>query len=132
MPATNAVTWVRRPRAVNRIVLATLPRIGNWPAAAGLAAVDGLLLLLSLGAAQWWVLHHHITGADTWIPATAVAWLAGLVVSCATAVPLWHPGQSPLLIAGIEALAGLLMAATVAAVTGAVLVRLANRAAEPA
>jgi hypothetical protein len=29
-----------------------LPRIGYWPAAAGLVAVDGLLLLLSLGTAQ--------------------------------------------------------------------------------
>ncbi|QTE01951.1 hypothetical protein S1361_31760 [Streptomyces cyanogenus] len=47
---------------------AMLPRIGNRPAAAGLAAVDGLLLLLSLGAAQWWVLRRHITGAGTWIP----------------------------------------------------------------
>jgi hypothetical protein len=101
-----------------------LPRIGYRPAAAGLVAVDGLLLLLSLGTAQWWVLRRHITGAGAWIPATAAAWLAGLAVFCATAMPLWRPGQSPVLIAGIGALAGLLMAATVAAVTGGALVRL--------
>ncbi|MEV5437503.1 hypothetical protein AB0K80_16035 [Streptomyces sp. NPDC052682] len=103
---------------------AVVPHVGGWPVAAGLAVVDGLLLLLSLGIAQWWVLRRHVLGAGTWIWATAVAWLAGLVVFCSAAMPLWHPGQSPVVIAGIGALAGMLMAGTVAAVTGAALVRL--------
>lgn len=100
------------------------PRVGFSPAVAGLAAVDGVLVLLSLGTAQWWVLHRHVTGAWKWIPATAAAWLAGLAVFFAVTMPLWHPGQSPLLIAGIGVFAGLLMAGTVAAVTGWALVRL--------
>jgi hypothetical protein len=77
------------------------------------------------------VLRRHITGAGAWIPATAAAWLAGLAVFCATAMPLWRPGQSPVLIAGIGALAGLLMAATVAAVTGGALVRLVKSTDRP-
>ncbi|WP_189940822.1 nitroreductase/quinone reductase family protein [Streptomyces aurantiogriseus] len=100
------------------------PRVGFSPAVAGLAAVDGVLVLLSLGTAQWWVLHRHVTDAWKWIPATAAAWLAGLAVFFSVTMPLWQPGQSPLLIAGIGVLAGLLMAGTVAAVTGWALVRL--------
>ncbi|MFF4661210.1 nitroreductase/quinone reductase family protein [Streptomyces sp. NPDC001381] len=110
---------------------AVLPRVGFWPVAAGLAVADGLLLLLSLGTAQWWVLRRHVTGGGMWIWATAAAWLAGLAVFCAVSMPLWHPGQSPLLIAAIGVLAGMLMAATVAAVTGVALVRLTRRSAEP-
>ncbi|MFF4059796.1 hypothetical protein ACFYZ8_29810 [Streptomyces sp. NPDC001668] len=103
---------------------AVVPRVGFWPAAAGLAVLDGLLLLFSLGTAQWWVLRRHVTGAAQWIWATAAAWLAGLAVFCTVAMPLWHPGRPPVLIAAIGVLAGFLMAATVAAVTGRALVRL--------
>jgi len=94
---------------------------------ATVAGIDGILLLLSLGSAQWWVLRDHVPDARHWIPATAAAWLAGLGVFCAVAMPLWHPGQSVVLVAVIGAMAGLLMAATVAAVTGWALVRMLDK-----
>ncbi|MFC3349384.1 hypothetical protein ACFOOM_18510 [Streptomyces echinoruber] len=105
-------------------------RVPSAPAVAVPAAVVGAALLLSLGCAQWWVLRGQVPRAHRWIVATAAAWLAGLAVFCAVAMPLWHPGQSAVLIAGIGALAGLLMAATVAAVTGAALLRLLDRPAD--
>ena len=49
---------------------------------------------------------------------TAVAWMLGLGAFVATATPLWQPHQSATLILAIGVLAGLVMAATVAAVTG--------------
>lgn len=59
--------------------------------------------------------------------ANAVAWAAGLVVFAAFTTPLWQPGQPVVLIALIGALGGLVMAATMAAITGSALTRLLNR-----
>ncbi|MEU3651138.1 hypothetical protein AB0E59_47825 [Lentzea sp. NPDC034063] len=92
-----------------------------------IAALAGTGILLSLGTAQWFVLRNHVRRAHLWIWANAVAWGAGVLVFTAVATPLWQPGQSPELIALIGALGGLLMAATMAAVTGAALIRLVRR-----
>jgi hypothetical protein len=81
-------------------------------------------MLLSIGTAQWWVLRARVAGASRWIVGTAAAWLTGVVVFCLEALPLWHPGQSGFPMAVIGAVAGISMAATVAVVTGWVLVRL--------
>ncbi len=94
--------------------------IDDWPIALVVASATilGALLLLSIGTAQWTVLRHHVDGAWRWIAVTALAWLAGLTVFMLVAPPLWREGQPIALIVAIGAFAGLLMASTVAAVTG--------------
>jgi Ca2+-transporting ATPase len=98
----------------------------GWPPAAQVAVAvpAGLLLLASIGGAQWTVLRRRVPGAHRWIGWTALAWLAGLTVFLLVASPLWQPGQPPWLTAGIGVLAGSLMAVSMAAVTGWGLVRL--------
>ena len=86
-----------------------------------LSAVAAVVLLASIGTAQWTVLRHRVHRAWRWIPVTAVAWAAGLGVFTAVTTPLWQPGQPVALVAAIGAVGGLAMAATVAAVTGAAL-----------
>jgi hypothetical protein len=105
-------------------------RLNTLPLAAVLpiAAIAGLGVLLSLGTAQWFLLRNHFPGAHLWVWANAVAWGAGLLVFTAVTTPLWQPGQSAELVALIGALGGLLMAATMAAVTGTALTRLRSRA----
>jgi hypothetical protein len=73
-----------------------------------------------LGAAQWLVLR-HLDGSSTWVWADAFARCGGLAVVTAFTTPLWQPGRPPAL---IGAAGGLLMAATMAAITGIALVRL--------
>jgi hypothetical protein len=102
--------------------LNTLPLVAVLP----IAAVAGTGVLLSLGTAQWFILRDHFPNAHIWVWANALAWAAGLLVFTAVTTPLWQSGQSPELIALIGALGGLLMAATMAAVTGSALVRLAR------
>jgi hypothetical protein len=102
----------------------------GWPvplvifAAAALAVV----LLCSIGAAQWLELRRHVPRAGRWVAATAAAWCAGLVAFSAVTSPLWQPGQRPALIAAIGAFGGLVMALTVAAGTGWALIRLLRTA----
>ena len=86
-----------------------------------LAVPGGLVLLATIGVAQWTVLRRHVPGALTWIPANALGWLAGLVVVFA-AIGL-APSSPPLMVA-CSVLGGLGMGLTVALVTGAFLVRL--------
>ncbi|MEO6086443.1 MAG: hypothetical protein ABIQ18_25340 [Umezawaea sp.] len=100
--------------------LASLPLAGLVP----LAAISGMAVLLSIGGAQWTVLRHHVERAHRWIWATALAWGTALVVFLAVATPLWQPGQGLPLRVLIGVLAGLLMAATMAAITGAAINRL--------
>jgi hypothetical protein len=92
------------------------------------AAALGLVLLCSIGAAQWVELRRHVPRAGRWVIATAAAWCAGLVAFSAVTSPLWQPGQRPALIAAIGALGGLVMAVTVAAGTGWALIRLLRTA----
>jgi hypothetical protein len=97
------------------------------PAVLALAAISGTGVLLSLGTGQWLVLRRHVRDSSVWIWANAAAWGAGLIVFTAVTTPLWRPGQSTVLIALIGALGGLLMAATIAAITGFALTRLLER-----
>jgi hypothetical protein len=99
----------------------------RWPAAlqVGSFVVGGAALLATIGTAQWLVLRRVRTGSAWWIPTTAGAWAAGLLVFTAVAPPLWQPGQPLALLVAIGVLGGLVMAATVAALTGLAAVRLA-------
>ena len=97
-----------------------------WPTGlvVGAAAVAGTLLLASIGFAQWLELRRHLARSGWWILGSAAAWCVGLGVFFAVATPLWQPGQPLPLIVAIGVLAGILMAASMAAVSGLVLVRL--------
>lgn len=89
--------------------------------------LGGVVILLSIGTAQWFVLRDLVDRAARWIAATAAAWLAGLAAFTAFTTPLWQPGQPVALIALIGGGGGLVMAAAMAAVSGAFLVRLTAR-----
>jgi hypothetical protein len=93
------------------------------------AALGALVLLASIGTAQWLVLRRAGYDVPWWIATTAAGWLAGLAVFMVVATPLWQPGQPALLVVAIGMLGGLLMAATVAGVTGFAALRLARIAA---
>jgi len=81
------------------------------------ATLAGVALLASIGTAQWVILRRAGYDQPWWILTTAGGWLAGLAVFMLVATPLWHPDQPVALAVSIGVLAGLLMAATVAAVT---------------
>jgi hypothetical protein len=106
-------------------------RIGTMslPLTIGLAAVGAVVLLASIGSAQWLVLRRVGYEGRWWVIATAAAWLAGLTVFLVVATPLWHPGQVVWQIVAIGILGGAAMAATVAAVTGFAAVRLTRQTA---
>jgi hypothetical protein len=107
---------------------------GDWPWAVTvpLAAVIGLALVGSIGLAQWLVLRRHVARPRTWVPVNALAWTAGLGLLFAVATPLWREGQSTGVIVAIGALGALVMAVTVAVVTGFWLARLVRpRVASP-
>jgi hypothetical protein len=87
------------------------------------AAIVGLPLLLTIGVAQWLVLRGREPWAVRWIAATASAWLAGLAVFLAVATPLWWEGQTLAAAVLVGVGAGVVMATTVALVTGLALRR---------
>jgi hypothetical protein len=97
------------------------------PAMIAVGAVAGTVLLASIGTAQWLVLRRHEPRTAWWIPVTAAAWVLGLAAFLAVATPLWRPGESVAVIFGIGLLAAVVMAGTVAAVTGAAVVHLDGR-----
>ena len=105
-------------------------RIRDLPLAVAVpaAVVGGLALLASIGTAQWLVLRRAGRDVAWWIATTAGGWLAGLAVFMSVATPLWRPGQPAPLVIVIGIVAGLLMAATVAATTGFAALRLARTA----
>ena len=98
----------------------------GWPAplSASVAAVLGVILLGSIGTAQWWFLRGHLPRPWRWIGTTALGWLIGLGTFLAVAMPLWHPGQTLLVTVAVGLLAGTLMAGAMATVTGMALARM--------
>lgn len=102
------------------------PQLTGFPAVVLLpvAALLGMAVLLSIGTAQWLVLRYHVANAHRWVWATGVAWGVALLVFLVVATPLWQPGQGLAARVLIGALGGLLMAATMAVITGTALVRL--------
>jgi len=133
LPGLPGLQWVATTAAaagfawtVAMTATANGERLATWPAVALLpvATVLGMAVLLSIGTAQWLVLRYHVANAHRWIWATGVAWGVALLVFLGVTTPLWQPGQGLALRVLIGVLGGLLMAATMAAITGAVLVRL--------
>lgn len=105
------------------------PRLVEAPRMAVVSAgiVGGIVLLCSIGTAQWLELRRHAGRAWTWIATTAAAWLLGLAAFLLIAVPLWHPGQGSAAMVAIGLVAAAAMATTVAVVTGWALRRLLAR-----
>lgn len=103
--------------------------VTDWPPVATIAvmATLALLLLASIGSAQWLVLRRHVTHGVRWIPITATAWLVGLAVFLAFTMPLWHEGQALALTILIAIIGGFLMAATTSVITGLGLSRILPR-----
>lgn len=136
VPGLPVRRWVAATTAgaVLAYVLGMLPATAygaaaSWPPAA-LAVVGGLLgalLLGSIGTAQWLVLRRHVPGSASWIATTALGWACGLAAFLVICTPLWRPGQSPALTVAVGVLGGLVMAATMAVITGVGLVRLLAR-----
>jgi hypothetical protein len=93
-----------------------------------LGAVLAVLLLASIGFAQWTVLRAAVPRSASWIATTAGAWALGLLLFLAVVTPLRQPGQPVLVVAAIGLLGGLLMAVAVALVTGVAALRLVRRA----
>jgi hypothetical protein len=84
------------------------------------------VLLLSIGAAQWFVLRHHLPGAWRWISANAIAWLVALPPTF-IAPALVPEGASMAVMIAAWLTGGLVMAATVAALTGLAMVYLLDQ-----
>lgn len=101
-------------------------QLTDWPLAVQVPAITFgvILILLSLGVAQWYVLRRWTDRAPLWIWATAAGWAVGLTVFTAITTPLWQPGQAAPLVIAIGVLGGLAMAAAMAATTGAFLIRI--------
>ncbi len=108
LPSTFADAWAGWPRVV------TIP----------VALLLGLVLLASIGLAQWTVLRRHVARSRTWVPVNAAAWVIGLGVMLGIATPLWHEGQPTALVVAVGVLGGLGMAFSVALVTGFWIARL--------
>ena len=90
----------------------------------------GMMLLLSIGVAQWWVLRRFVERSAGWIAANAFAWLAGLGLSVTLMSVFLTEETSPAGAIGIGVFAGLVMGLTVAAITGWALVRILARPAD--
>lgn len=116
-----ALAWAvgLAPSAVD---LADVPPAALIPA----ATVGALVVLFSIGTAQWLVLRDHVGGASRWVWGTAVAWLVALGVFVTVTTPLWHEGQRVAVVALVGTLGGLIMAMTVAALTGLLVVRVVH------
>lgn len=136
LPTLSARRWVGATAAgavvayaIGMVPSAAADHVRAWPpvALALSGIVLGLILLMSIGTAQWLVLRTAARRTARWIVTTAVAWSVGLGVFLGFAMPLWHPGQPVAAVAGIGLAGGLLMAATTAALTGEALRRLLDR-----
>lgn len=60
------------------------------------------------------------------MPVNALAWVLAMLALVAVTTPMWHEGEPPLVLALVGVLGGLVMATTVAWVTGIWLVRLVH------
>lgn len=138
IPALSAPRWIGGTAAAASLAwfIGLLPGGDpevwqGWPLGAQIAAgaLAGTVLLCSIGFAQWLELRRHVPRSGSWVAGSAAAWCLGLAVFFGVATPLWQPGQPLPLVVLIGALAGVLMAVSMAAVTGLVLVRLLRRAA---
>lgn len=85
------------------------------------------VLLLSIGVAQWTVLRDFVPRAWRWVVANVLAWVVALPPTFVG--PALVPRGAPIgLEVAVWGVSGLMMAAILAAVTGAAMARLAREA----
>jgi hypothetical protein len=125
-------SWVLATAASTGAIWSLVRGIGSsWWALDSRAASDGTLLMAAagfglllgtvLGGAQWVVLRRYLQDAVWWIPATALAWMLGLVLACSGVGVLF--AQLPVvLLVLIAGGTGFFMAAVTGAFTGVMLV----------
>ena len=85
-----------------------------------------LAVLVALGAAEWFVLRHHVDRAVTWIWGASGGWLLGLFL----AAPVWalrERDQSAMAAVTITVVGLVIMAVTMASIGAGVLVAMARR-----
>jgi hypothetical protein len=82
--------------------------------------------LLAMGVAQWLVLRRVLARCVRWIPATAGAWLVGVMIPVA-AISLTPEGTPAWAMVAIAVTAAIAMGITVGVLTGGVLVGLIRR-----
>lgn len=80
-------------------------------------SMGAVLLLVSIPTLQWLVLRRAVPGSFRWIPINAGAWAAGILWTVAPS-PFIDENTAPPVLLGSYVLAGILMAATVATLTG--------------
>lgn len=129
LPALRTDRWVALTAAgavaayALGFAMTALGSAGGLPAMLAMSAV-GIVLLCTIGFAQWHELRHHLRDADHWVAWTAAAWLCGLAAFLLIATPLWHEGQAIAAAVAVGVAAGLAMAVAQAVVTGWGLLRL--------
>ncbi len=125
-----AVTAAGLTNAAAAVVLSFVygEQISHWPTVVQMpfAVTAGIILIFSLGVAQWIVLRQFTDRAGLWIWANVVAWIAGLTAFALVVVPLWQLGQSPGWTLATGALGGLTMMVIAAAITGVYLSSVLN------
>jgi len=85
----------------------------------------GIVILLSIGTAQAWVLRDVTQRPHRWIVGNVLGWLLGILWTFV--LPAMVPENAPMMVwVSTFVLAGILMGLTVGIVTGRVLVRLAT------
>jgi hypothetical protein len=104
--------------------------VGALPlwAVTGLRAIGAVLLLASIGFAQWLEFRCLRLHSTWWIASTALAWLMALAVFPLVASPLWYEGQGMAEAVLVGVAAGAAMAMSVAMLTGVAAVRLVTPA----
>ena len=107
------------PTLDDLIGLNTAAQIAIWIPA-------GILILLSIGSAQAWVLRRIVERSSRWIVANVLGWLAGLPWTFALPAALPESAPPQVWIAAFV-VAGVLMGVTAGAVTGVALLRLVPR-----
>lgn len=126
--------WLTATGAVAAYILGLLPSTlapmwtgWAWPAQGVFFIVVGALLLATIGVAQWVELRRHVGGAAWWILGTAAAWLVGLAIFLTVATTLWYEGQDRFAAIAVGVGAGILMAVSMATVTGITLAEMLRR-----
>lgn len=97
--------------------IAAISSTPGWPRIA-VAVLGSVVILTSIGAAQWFELRHHLRDAARWVLVTAVAWMAALGVFLVVTTPLWHEGQRAWVAILIGVGGGVVMALVQAVGTG--------------
>jgi hypothetical protein len=83
----------------------------------------GIIFLLLMGGAQWFVLRRRVSRAGWWIVANAVAWPVGVAVPV-VALSLVPDNAAAWMMIAVGVISGILMGVVVGAITGFALARL--------